>query len=216
MSTNPPWSDTFAQRFKELAGEATYRELSDKLGISKSTICAYLNGDRVPKVGPLTAIAERYGVDPMWLMGSDVPKYKQAPSSPWAQPLPGLKRAPRLGQIACGAPILAQENVECYDLVPDWAHCDFTLVCRGDSMIGARIYDGDLVCIHAQPDVESGQIAAVLVDGDEATLKRVRLYDDHVVLEPENPSHRPQVFWDEEMARVRILGRATYFISALR
>ena len=83
-------------------------------------------------------------------------------------------------------------------------------------MIGARIFDGDVVCIHAQPDVESGEIAAVLVGDDEATLKRVKKFPDHIVLEPENPNYRPMSFWDAEMARVRILGKATHFISEVR
>lgn len=101
-------------------------------------------------------------------------------------------------------------------MVPDWVSCDFTLTCKGDSMIGARIFDGDVVCIHSQPEVESGQIAAVLVGDDEATLKRVRFFSDHIVLEPENPVYRPLVFWDADMASVRILGLATHFISSVR
>lgn len=223
------WSGTFAARFKELVGDTPYRELSDKLGISKSTISAYLNGTRVPKVSALTAIADAYGVDPMWLMGTDVPKYKHKKESSNARvildvdvsnsvaPAPAIPfiRVPRVGAIACGEPILAEQNVEGYDQVPIWTNCDFTLVCKGDSMIGARIFDGDVVCIHAQPEVESGEIAAVLVD-DEATLKRVKKYPDHIILEPENPNYRPLVFWDAEMEKVRILGKATHFISEVR
>lgn len=83
-------------------------------------------------------------------------------------------------------------------------------------MIGARIFDGDVVCIRSQPDVESGEIAAVQVGDDEATLKRVKKFPDHIILEPENPNYRPMSFWDDEMSKVRILGKATHFISEVR
>lgn len=224
-NSSGPWSGTFAARFKELVGDTPYRELSDKLGISKSTISAYLNGTRVPKVSALTSIADAYGVDPMWLMGTDVPKHKEISNprifldvsgSMTTAPAIPLIRVPRVGAIACGEPILAEQNVEGYDQVPAWTNCDFTLVCKGDSMIGARIFDGDIVCIRSQPDVESGEIAAVQVGDDEATLKRVKKFPDHIILEPENPNYRPLVFWDDEMAKVRILGKATHFISEVR
>lgn len=116
----------------------------------------------------------------------------------------------------CNPLLLAQQNIEGYDNVPEYVRCDFTLVCRGDSMINARIFDGDIVCIREQPEVENGEIAAVLIDSEEATLKRVKLYEDHIVLEPENPMYKPMVFWGEEMNTVRILGKATHFISALK
>ena len=131
-------------------------------------------------------------------------------------PFPDTKKIPRLGQIACGAPILAEQNIEAYDNVPENIHCDFTLACKGDSMINARIFDGDIVCIRRQPDVENGEIAAVVVGAEEATLKRVKRYEDRLILEPENPMYKPQVFWEEEMNDVRILGKATHCISTVR
>lgn len=130
-------------------------------------------------------------------------------------PLPSFHKVPRLGVIACGDPILAEENIEGYDDIPDYIRADFTLVCHGDSMINARIFDGDIVCIRQCPTVDSGSIAAVLID-DEATLKRVLIFEDHIILQPENPTHKPLVFWDEDMNRVRILGLATHFISPVK
>ena len=82
-------------------------------------------------------------------------------------------------------------------------------------MINARIFDGDIVYIRQQPSVENGEIAAVLIDG-EATLKRVRLFDDHVSLEPENPMYKPLVYWGDEMSAVHILGKAVGFTSTIR
>ena len=130
-------------------------------------------------------------------------------------PRPGFVKKPRLGTIACGKPILAVEEAEEFDEVPDWVECDFTLRCKGDSMINARIYDGDTVYIRSQPEVENGEIAAVRVD-DEATLKRVMLYPDKIVLEAANPMYEPLVYRGEEMNDVQIMGKAIAFTSMIR
>ena len=129
--------------------------------------------------------------------------------------LPATRQIPILGTIACGAPILAQEHIDGYTDLPASIHADFALICKGDSMINARIFDGDVVYIRQQEQVENGQIAAVLIDG-EATLKRVRCFEDRVSFEPENPMYRPLVLWGEDMNRARILGKAVAFTSAVR
>lgn len=130
-------------------------------------------------------------------------------------PLPETRKIPLIGAIACGAPILAEEHIEEYINIPKHITADFALTCKGDSMINARIFDGDVVYIRQQDTVENGQIAAVLIDG-EATLKRVQLYEDHISLEPENPQYRPLVYWGEEMNAIRILGKAVAFTSVIR
>ena len=127
--------------------------------------------------------------------------------------LPSMRRVPRIGAIACGEPILAEQNFDGYDAVPDFVNCDFTLVCKGDSMIGARICDGDIVCIKQQPEVENGQIAAVQIGEDSATLKRIRYLPGGVALWPENPAYAPMIFTGEDVSKIRILGLATHFIS---
>lgn len=130
-------------------------------------------------------------------------------------PMPELRPIPLVGAIACGDPILAEENIEEYIQIPKHIRADFALTCRGDSMINARIFDGDIVYIRHQDTVTSGEIAAVLI-GSEATLKRVKLFDDHIILEPENPMYKPLAFWGEEMNNIRILGKAVAFTSAIR
>lgn len=130
-------------------------------------------------------------------------------------PMPEMRKIPRIGDIACGEPILAEEHIEDYIEVPINIPGDFALTCKGDSMINARIFDGDLVYIRRQDTVENGEIAAVLIDG-EATLKRVKIYDDHIVLEPESPHFRPLTYWAEEMNTIRILGKAVAFTSTIR
>ncbi len=123
---------------------------------------------------------------------------------------------PLLGSIACGAPILAEEHIEDYVDMPKHIFADFALTCKGDSMINARIYDGDIVYIRRQDAVNDGEIAAVLTEDGEATLKRVRLFPDHIALMPENPMYKPLVFWHEEMNTVRILGKAIAFTGVIK
>lgn len=130
-------------------------------------------------------------------------------------PLPRTKKVPRLGAIACGEPILAEENIEGFDYVPEDISCDFSLVCKGDSMINARVLDGDIVYIRQQPTVENGEIAAVLVD-NEATLKRVYFNGDTIILQPENTTYQPIVYTGEKLNEIKILGKAVYFFSKVR
>jgi len=130
--------------------------------------------------------------------------------------LPKMKKVPLVGTIACGTPITAEQNIEEYVDMPGNINADFALRCDGDSMIGARIFEGDIVYIHQQPTVANGQIAAVLID-NEATLKRVYYREgESLMLVAENPAYRPLMFTGEEMSEVRIIGLAVYFTSAIR
>lgn len=127
-----------------------------------------------------------------------------------------LKRFPMLGEIACGEPIFADEDREHYIMADMDIKADFCLTAKGDSMINARIYDGDVVFIRQTDMVENGEIAAVIID-DEATLKRV-YYDresNFLQLVAENPKYKPLVYRDEQLDEVHILGKAVYFMSAL-
>lgn len=210
--------DLCADRIKKALAIRNMRQadLSEKTGIPKSAISQYCSGAFKPKQQRLGLIAEALGVDEAWLMGLDVPMERVGgvnfPDN--ILPMPEMRQIPLLGTIACGEPILAAENVEDQIDIPKHIRADFALRCKGDSMINARIFDGDIVYIRQQITVENGDIAAVLID-DEATLKRVRLFDDHISLEPENPQYKPIVLWGEEMNSVRILGKAVAFTSAV-
>ena len=191
----------------------TQDDLAKKLGYKSRSSINKIELDKCNlRQSKIKAIADALLTTPSYIMG-----WEESPTPPAANLRTGMeyKKLPRVGAIACGQPITVEENIEGYDSVPAYVHADFTLLCKGDSMINARIFDGDIVCIRQQEDVESGEIAAVLI-GDEATLKRVRKYEDHIALEPENPLYRPLVFWGEEMNDVRILGKATHFISKVR
>lgn len=192
-------------------------ELSEKTGIPKSAISQYCAGAFKPKQHRLFLIAEALDVDEAWLMGLNVPMERGASLSAVSNilPMPEMRKIPLLGSIACGEPILAVENIEDYVNIPKDMAGDFALTCKGDSMINARIFDGDIVYIRQQDTVENGEIAAVLID-NEATLKRVKLLPDRIILSPENPLYDPMVYRGEEMNNVRILGKAVAFTSAVR
>lgn len=108
-----------------------------------------------------------------------------------------IRDIPVLGRIAAGSPILAVENVD--DIVPLPVELVgegpvFLLEVRGDSMVDAGIHEGDLVAVHKQDDARDGEIVAALIEGEEATVKRLRRRDGQVILESENPAYAPMVF----------------------
>lgn len=216
----------FSERFKLLRKERGLSQaaLATELGFTKSSVNMYERGDREPGLESLETIADFFNVDMDYLLGkSDVQnRFLYTPASDAESvalpdnilPMPVTYTVPLLGTIACGEPILAAENIEDNVEVPENIHADFALRCKGDSMINARIHDGDIVYIRQQPAVNNGEIAAVLI-GDEATLKRVYVYEDHVVLQPENPAYEPLVYFGETMSTVRILGKAVGFTSII-
>lgn len=200
---------------REAAG-LTQEELGKKCGTTKQTIYKYEIGKitNIP-LDRLEKIADIVGVTTTSLLGWQSEKHPFTPLPSNILPMPEMRKIPLLGTIACGAPVLAEEHIEGQVDIPVNIHADFALTCKGDSMINARIFDGDIVYIRQQDTVENGEIAAVLIE-TEATLKRVRLFDDHISLEPENPMYKPIVFWNEEMNEVRILGKAVAFTSSVR
>ena len=120
--------------------------------------------------------------------------------------MPAMVELPLVGRIACGEPITAEENVEGYVSVPSAWRATFALICEGDSM-EPTVHDGDLVAIRSQKTVENGEMAAVRIGG-EATLKRVYLFKDKLILQPENRAYAPIVKIGTEMNEVSIEGRA--------
>lgn len=213
----------FHERLKELrtAHDLSQSDFAKLIKLSKSSVNMYERGEREPGLATLERIADYFNVDMDYLLGkSDVVNKAQLAFHGYFPrniiPFPEMNRVPLIGSIACGAPILAQEHIEDYVDMPRHVRADFALTCKGDSMINARIFDGDIVYIRRQDTVENGDIAAVLNGDGEATLKRVRLFDDHIALEPENPLYKPMVYWGEEMNTIHIIGKAVAFTSAVR
>lgn len=123
-------------------------------------------------------------------------------------------KLPMLGKVACGEPIYADEERESYVMVGTDIKADFCLQCQGDSMINARIHDGDIVFVKKTDIVENGAIAVVIID-DEATLKRFFYYREQnlVILKPENPKYQDIILTGEQLNQVRVIGRAVAFQS---
>ena len=132
-------------------------------------------------------------------------------------PLPENRSYPLVGTIACGEPILAEENITEYIQFPGDIDADFCLRCQGDSMINARIHDGDIVFIRKQDSVETGEIAAVRI-GDEATLKRVYYTpgSNRVTLRACNPLFPDMEFEGDDLNDMQILGKAVSFVSSVQ
>ena len=192
----------------------TLLELAEAIGTSKQTIHRYENGI-ITNIPPekIEAIANALGTTPSELMGwSD-----ESVELDRAGVLPiTVKRLPILGAIACGEPIYADEEHESFAAADSSLDANFCLRARGDSMTGARIYDGDIVFIRSQDSVDNGEIAAVIIN-DEATLKRVYYYpeEEKLILTPENPRYAPLVYIKEELNSIKILGKAVAFQSTI-
>ena len=200
---------------REAAG-LTQEELGKKCGTTKQTIYKYEIGKitNIP-LDRLEKIADIVGVTTTSLLGWEPEDRPSIPTASNILPMPEMRKIPLLGTIACGAPVLAEEHIEGQVDIPVHIHADFALTCKGDSMINARIFDGDIVYIRQQDTVENGEIAAVLIE-TEATLKRFKRLPDRIILEPENPLYDPLVYRKEEMNEVRILGKAVAFTSSVR
>lgn len=181
-------------------------ELSERLGVSESTVSSWCSGAKMPRMSKIDQMAIMFGVS-----RSDLLEEKLDAQSGIIRIR--FNRKPLVGDIACGTPILAEENITDYVDVPEHIHCDFVLKCHGNSMIDLGVKDGDIVYIRSQPEVQNGQVAAVVVDDmePEATLKKFFKYDNHIMLIPANSEEQPFVFYGEEMARVHVQGLAVGF-----
>ena len=156
------------QRRKELGLSA--EEVAEKMKVSAATVYRYESSDILNMgIDKLELIAKALKTTPAYLMGWE--DENELPPYPNIMPIK-TKKFPLLGEIACGEPIFATEEHESYVEAGADIRADFCLKAKGDSMINARIMDGDIVFIRKQPTVNNGQIAAVIID-DEATLKRV-------------------------------------------
>ena len=175
------------------------REIGEAVGLnSPSTVHSHLNS--LVKAGVIRKDPSK----PRALVVLD----EQAPTTADGR----LRDIPLLGRIAAGTPILAAEQVESVMPLPTELVGEgpvFLLEVKGDSMIDAGIHEGDLVAVHSQPDANDGDIVAALVDGEEATVKRLRRKDGKVILESENPAYQPMVFTDG----VELIGKV---VSVLR
>ena len=125
-----------------------------------------------------------------------------------------IHKIPLLGSVACGEPIFASEDRELYVEVGTDIKADYCLTAKGDSMINARINDGDIVFIQRTDSINNGEIGVVLIDND-VTLKRIYYYpnDNKLILQAENSKYEPMVYLNNELDKIRIIGKAIAFQS---
>lgn len=196
----------------------TQAELAKKVGYSDKSMIAKIESGIVDITrNKIMQFADALGTTPAYLMGwEDSPTDDTLPQYPNIYPIK-TKRFPLLGEIACGEPIFANEDRESYVEASTDIHADFCLKAHGDSMINARIQDGDIVFIRSQPMVENGEIAAVIIE-DTATLKRVFFYPkkSQLILQAENPAYAPIIYTGEDINTITILGKAIAFQSDVK
>ena len=186
-------------RARRLELGLTVEDLAQQLGYKdKSSISKIENGKADILQAKVELFANALHTTTAYLMGVDGPALP-----PGCEPLPRLKRLPLVGRIACGMPILAEQNIEGDVAVPEEWHADFILTCRGDSM-APQIQAGDLALVHSQETLQSGEIGVVLLEDDEATIKRVVFSGRSVILQPFNNAYTPIALRGDEC---RILGK---------
>lgn len=212
----------FESRLKALRTQKglNMKQTAQLLNIPYTTYVGYEKNEREPNSEVLIQLADFFDCTIDYLLGKSGEIKPASDDSIFdrfdnVKPIK-LKRFPMLGEIACGEPIWADEDKESYVMADMDIGADFCLTAKGDSMINARINDGDIVFIKEMPIVENGEIAAVIID-NEATLKRF-YYDresNFLQLVAENPKYSPLVYRDEQLDTIRVLGKAVYFMSAV-
>lgn len=193
-------------------------ELANILGVSKSCIGMYEQNKRSPHSDEiLMSIAGYFGVSIDYLKGY-FPDNAVLDYDKYGLSMVTTKRFPMLGKIACGKPVMCEQEYETAIDASGEINADFCVTAVGDSMINARIMDGDTVFVREQSIVENGEIAVVIVNDDEVTLKRFYYYPEsqRVVLQAENPKYQPMVYEGEQLEHIRVLGKAVAFNSKIR
>lgn len=199
-------STALKQRRKELG--LTLAQIADAMGVTEATVQRWESGNiksiRYEKIGKL---AEVLNISPAILMGWDDANNPDTPKN--ILPMPKMKKWKVLGGTACGEPIFRELDDETV-LAPADIDADFVFRCVGDSMINARIFDGDIVFVKSGP-VEDGQIGVVRI-GEEYTLKRIYHGPDYLELRAENPMYPAKIIRGEQ-ENAEIVGRAVQFLS---
>lgn len=191
------------QKIKQLrkAHKLTQEDLAKILDVKPTAVSAWELGRNKPLMDKLDMMAHYFGVPISYFFEENQIKRSKTYIH--------FVKLPIVGTISCGNGVIAYEDIEGYEDVPSsWLNGGeyFFLRAKGDSMINARIMDGDLLLIRKQDDVENGEIAAVLID-DEIVLKRVYKSDGTIILQSENPSYKPVIVRPEDMINVRIIGK---------
>ena len=176
--------------------------------LNRNDLSQYVNGKVEPRQSKLYILGQALKVNEAWLMGYDVPMHQKGIVEPNSS---SQIKVPVLGTVRAGLPMEAVENILDYEEISeDMARQGdyFALQIKGDSM-EPRIKEGDVVIVRKQPDVESGDVAIVLVNGDEATIKKVQKFSGGINLVPSNPAYEVKTYSnvDIESLPVSIIGK---------
>ena len=190
--------------FMELSGKKR-SEICGKLEINKNTFSDWVTAKKYPRIDAIDRMADYFGINK-----SDLIENKEKGGN--YEKIHYSKRIPLLGKIPGGPPMLACETYGEYIPVTD-ASLDYALKVVGNSMINARIQDGDTVFVDKNAGVNNGDIVVALVNENEATLKRFYRYGDTIVLRPENPDMDEHQYPANE---VRILGKVKKVVYDLK
>ena len=194
-------------RLKEARKNArlTQKEIASIIGVNQNTYSYWENGKTKVDNVTLKKLAEVLNVSVDFLLGDEAPKYD---TRLFTQLPPENKKIPIIGSVRCGPNGLAFQYLEGYVLVGDEYHGDIvSFRCRGDSMKDLGITDGDIAIVRLQEEIETGELAVVVINGDEGTLKRVRKFEGGIILEAANQEYEPRVFTGDELSTVRIVGK---------
>lgn len=199
--------DTFQNRLDKALKIRNMKsvELHEKTGLSESLISKYLSGNAVARQRKIDLLADTLNVNPVWLLGYDVPIDRNADIKT-DELGNSVVSIDLLGTIKAGYDWIAnEEKIGTVDIPTELAKTGdfFALKVKGDSMADA-ILEGDIVIIKKQTDCESGQIAAVIINGDEVTIKRVKKTDSGIILQALNNKYEPQLFTYEQMKTIPV------------
>ena len=205
----PKKVDTIANRIRTAleARGMKQADLVEKTKIGKSSISTYLSGAYEPKQKNIYRIASALNVDEAWLMGFDVQMDRKNISIKTSK---GIK-IPVLGKVPAGVPVEAVEDVIDYEEITVEMAKEgefFGLQIKGDSM-EPRICEGDVVIVRKQDDAETGDLVIAMINGNEATCKRLMKYSDGIRLMPNNPAYEPMYYSNKEIEEkpVKIIGK---------
>lgn len=200
----------FQVRLKELREKAGYSQqgFADAIGVKQSTVGNWEAGAREPKFEIMERLADFFGVSVDYLLGRDVTHNYADSLKPSKD---GSKWIPVLGTVVAGIPLEAIEDIIDYEEIsPQMAAQGdfFALQIKGDSM-EPKMSSGDIVIVRAQNDCDTGDIAIVLVNGDEATVKRIKKGPEGLMLIPNNPAYEPMYYSNAEIESlpVRVIGK---------
>ena len=210
--------DTFAHRLSYAIKIKNVRpvDVSKETGISKTNLSCYMSGKYEAKQDGVEILSKFLNVNPVWLMGYDVPMERTLSADSNVFPISDVpKKIPVLGRISAGLPILATENIEGYEFAPSSLIKEgyeyFYLKVQGDSM-NLKFNNGDIVLVQKQDELENNEIGVILINGYDATVKKYKSENGLVILEPmsTNPENTVQIYNPKDIS-IKIIGKVVSY-----